>query len=79
MESIGTNKETRFTQIINPVKINTHLQWCEFVYSPFGVKKYPLTYVICKTGSVTPENGYDPNETYGPLQTIKHMEILDLY
>ena len=56
-------------------KINTPLKWCEsfkhYLYSILGVRKIPLTYVICETGSVTPENGDDPNETYNPPQTDK--------
>ena len=56
-------------------KINIPLKWSEsfknYLYSTFGVKKIPLTYVICKTGFVTPKDGDDPNETYDPLQTDK--------
>ena len=59
-------------------KINTPLKWCEsfkhYLYSTFGVRKIPLTYVICDTESVTPENGDDPNAKYDPLQTNKAYE-----
>ena len=56
-------------------KINTPLKWCEsfkhYLYSTFGVREIPLTYVICKIESLTPENKDDPNGTHDPLKTDK--------
>ena len=56
-------------------KINTPLKWCEsfkhYLYSTFGVRKIPLTYVIREKVSVVPESGNDPNGSYDPLQTNK--------
>ena len=56
-------------------KINKPLKWYEsfkhYLYSTFGVRKFPLTYIIRKTESVTPENGDDSNGTYYHLQIDK--------
>ena len=56
-------------------KINTPLKWCEsfkhYLYTTFGVRKIPLTYVIRKSESVTPESGNDPVATYDPIKNNK--------
>ena len=56
-------------------KNNTPLKWCEsfkhYLYSTFGVRHIPLTYVIRDSVDVTPESGNNPHAVYDPLQAGK--------